>query len=80
MLEKLLRTFYNTEKYYSEEVRIEALSMIMDKFMFFLLAENSPTLENIFIVLSENSKSTKEFIYFCQQIIFNKFKENSALR
>ncbi len=83
MLENLLRTFYDSDQY-SEEVRIEALSMLMDKFTDLIVPEDSPILANLLITLfkpaGQSKQPSKEFIHFCQQVVLNKMKENELLK
>jgi len=82
MLEKLLRTFYDADKY-SEEVRIEALNMLMDKFMDFILPEDSPILTNILISLlkpKRQDKQSKELVKYCKKIVLNKMYENELFK
>jgi hypothetical protein len=77
LLHKLLAIFYDSEKKYTEEVRIETLSLILDKFMPVINSNDSPILENIFRSLyDDESKPSKEFVHFCQRIIFNQMAKS----
>lgn len=60
-----------------EELRVEALNLILDKYENSIAARDSPLLENILIkVFKQNDKTSKEFKFFCQQLIWNKMKSN----
>ena len=69
------------DKKLREELRIEALIVILNKYTELLENNDSPLLENILRVLFiENSKTTKEFKFFCQQLIWNKIQTNQQFR
>jgi len=70
------------DKKIRDELRIEALNIILDKFTDLLVADDSPLLENIFRKLfkEREKKTSKEFVYFCQQLIWNKIKSNQQFR
>lgn len=69
------------DKKLREELRIEALNVILNKYTELLANNDSPLLENILRVLFiENSKTTKEFKFFCQQLIWNKIQTNQQFR
>ena len=60
-----------------EELRLEILNLILDKYESAITFTDSPLLENILIKLFKNSdKTTTEFKYYCQQLILNKIKSN----
>ena len=78
-LRKLIEIFQNKES--PEELRIEALELIFEKFNTEVVQNDSPILENIFYDLSdEDSESSYEFDAFCIRLILNYMKNDPSFR
>lgn len=81
LLEKLLLIFYDSDNKYTEEVRIKTLGLILGKFLPILRGSDSPILENILRSLyDEETQKSKEFVHFCQKIIFNLMNKSDHFR
>ena len=80
LLNNLLSIVY--DKNMRDELRIEALNIILDKYSDLLVANDSPLLENIFrkIFKEKEKKTSKEFVFFCQQLVWSKIKSNKQFR
>ncbi len=80
VLKQLLVIFYNFEnnKMISEESRIEALHILLEKFMQKINIIDSPILENIFrtLFIQKESLTTKEFRFYCQRLLLHKMNTN----
>lgn len=73
--------FYNDEKYYSEEVRLEAIWIIVSNYMDLLTPNDSPLLENIIGTLFDSKQNTsREFLFFCQQLLLTKKHQNDQFK
>jgi len=80
LLKDLLVIFFDNKM--REEIRIETLGIILDKYSHLLSSIDSPILENILhkIFIQKDKSISKEFTYYCQQIIWNKSKSNQLFK
>lgn len=81
LFEQFLKIFYNDDKKYTEEVRLEALWIIVNTYMDLLESNDSPILENIIRTLFDSKlNTTKEFLFFCQQLLLTKKHQNAQFK
>ena len=76
VLAKLLVIFYNKKN--SDESRLEALAVSLNRFEHLLIEKDSPILENILRSLFK--AKSKEFLFYGQQLLKNKINSNNKFR
>jgi len=76
VLTKLLVLYYNKKN--SDESRLEALSVLLNRFEHLLIENDSPILENILHSLFK--AKSKDFLFYGQQLLKNKINSNHKFR
>ena len=83
LLNRLLSIFFNFEGNVNSELRLEALNLVLDKYIEIVNNESSPILLNILLKLQEESlkeRKNDEFRFYCQRLITQKMQNNPKFK